>query len=161
MGTTCIGLVFDLSSTLAALVSHQFVVNRKKCSFGQQSVEYLGHVIDGEGVSMDPKKVQAVREWPVPKQVKGVWGFLGLTGYYRKFVRNYGAIARPLTELTKDNFHWNEETQHSFDSLKLAVASAPVLALPDFSAPIVVECDASGRGIGAVLMQQRRPSLFQ
>ncbi|XP_024959495.1 uncharacterized protein LOC112500284 [Cynara cardunculus var. scolymus] len=145
--------ICDLSLVLHVLMTNRFVVNQEKCSFGQSSVEYLGHIIDGKGVSIDLKKVQAVLDWPTPKQVKGVRGFLGLSSYYRKFVRNYGSIAKPLTELTKkDNFHWNEVTQQSFDLLKTAITTAPVLAFPNFSVPFVVECDASGCGIGAVLM---------
>lgn len=73
---------------LQVLLENQFVVNRKKCSFGQSSVDYLGHIITGKGVAMDPKKIEAVLAWPVPKQLKGLRGFLGLTGYYRKFIRH-------------------------------------------------------------------------
>lgn len=149
----------DLSTVLQVLFSNQFVVNRKKCSFGQTSIDYLGHIINGQGVAMDPKKISAVLEWPVPKQLKGLRGFLGLTGYYRKFVRHYGSIAKPLTDLTKkDAFGWSTEAQTAFDELKRAMVTAPVLALPDFSIPFTIECDASGRGIGAILMH-KDPSL--
>ena len=101
-----------LEEVLQLLSQNQFLVNKKKCLFGRTSVEYLGHIISGSRVSMDPTKVQCIREWPVPRNVRGVRGFLGLTGYYRKFIKDYGKIAKPLTELTKkDGFSWNLEAQ--------------------------------------------------
>lgn len=87
------GHLLDLASTLEILHQHHFVVNQKKCCFGQQAIEYSGHIINGVGVAMDPKKIEAVVDWPVPRNIKGLRGFLGLTGYYRKFIRHYGSIA--------------------------------------------------------------------
>ncbi|KAM0042733.1 putative nucleotidyltransferase, Ribonuclease H [Helianthus debilis subsp. tardiflorus] len=151
----------DLEEVFQILHSHHFKANPTKCSLGQRSIDYLGHVIDGQGVSMDPAKVSAVAEWPIPTTLKALRGLLGLTGYYRKFVKNYGSIARPLTNLTKkDAFLWSPEAQVAFDHLKQALISAPVLSLPDFSIPFVVECDASGCGIGAVLMQHNKPIAY-
>ncbi|KAK1435415.1 hypothetical protein QVD17_01178 [Tagetes erecta] len=151
----------DLEEVFNILLHNHFRANHQKCSFGQQSIDYLGHIIDGQGVSMDPKKVSAVVDWPTPRNLRALRGFLGLTGYYRKFVKNYGSIARPLTELTKkDAFLWNQAAHQAFDQLKHALVTAPVLVLPDFTKPFVVECDASGCGIGAVLMQNQKPIAY-
>lgn len=95
------------------------VANKKKSFFAQKSVEYLGHIISKNGVAMDPNKVASVLQWPIPKTVKGVCGFLGLAGYYRKFIKDYGKVAKPLTDLTKkEGFKWNEAAQKAFELLK-------------------------------------------
>jgi hypothetical protein len=153
--------VIHLEKVLNMLLENCFVANQKKCKFGCDHVDYLGHIISGQGVSVDPDKVKCVIEWPVPRNVKGVRGFLGLTGYYRKFIKDYGKIAKPLTELTKkDNFNWGLEAAAAFNKLKHIMTTTPVLTLPNFDIPFEVECDAAGRGIGAVLMQKKQPVAY-
>ena len=146
---------------LGALRQHRLFVKRTKCAFGVPSVAYLGHIISAEGVAMDPAKVQAITDSPQPRSACVVHGFLGLTGYYRKFVNDYGAIAAPLTALLKkEGFVWNDDVAAAFTKLKAAVTSAPVLAMPDFTNPFIVECDASTSGFGAVLLQDAHPIAF-
>ena len=148
-------IVFEL------LRQHRLFVKRSKCCFGVDVVAYLGHTISAAGVAMDPSKVQAIHEWPRPRSARAVRGFLGLAGYYRKFVHNYGSIAAPLTALLKkDGFTWGAAAEEAFGALKAAVTSAPVLALPDFTKLFVVECDASTHGFGAVLLQEGHPIAF-
>jgi hypothetical protein len=110
---------------------------------------------------MDSAKVQAIHDWPVPRSARAVRGFLGLAGYYRKFIHNYGAMAAPLTSLLKkEGFSWSTEADAAFETLKLAVTATPILAMPDFAKPFVVECDASSHGFRAVLIQDGHPIAF-
>lgn len=107
---------------------------------------------------IDPIKIEAVIKWPAPANVTQLRSFLGLTGYYRRFIQNYGLICKPLFQsLKKDNFHWGTEQQEAFNILKHRMTEAPVLALPDFFKPFILETDACNYGIGAVLMQGGRP----
>jgi hypothetical protein len=150
-----------LRIVLSELQRHHLFVKRSKCAFGARSVAYLGHVISAAGVAMDPAKVQAIFDWPVPRSARAVRGFLGLAGYYRKFVHNYGTVAAPLTALLKkDGFAWDDQAAAAFGALKAAITSAPVLAMPDFTKTFVVECDASSHGFGAVLVQEGHPVAF-
>ena len=118
------------------------------------AVQYLGHVISADGVAMDEAKVEAVQAWPQPRSKHGLCGFLGLAGYYQRFIQGFGTIAAPLTQLLKkDAFHWSDAATSAFAALKSALSAAPVLHLPDFSKDFVVDCDASGLGFGAVWLR--------
>jgi hypothetical protein len=108
-----------------------------------------------DGARVDPKKIEAMQDWLHPKTLKRLHGFLGLTGYYRKFVKNYGKIAAPLmTLLKKNSFTWTPAAAQDFQTLKTTMCTTSVLALPDFTKTFVLECDTSGKGINAVLMQE-------
>jgi hypothetical protein len=146
---------------LQVLVQHHLFAKLSKCRFAKFEIEYLGHLISQHGVQVDPSKLYAMVSWPFPRSIKALCGFLGLTGYYRKFIRNYGLIVAPLTSLLKKNsFVWSFEATQAFEALKLAATCPPVLRLPDFSQPFVIECDARGTGLGMVLMQDGRPFAF-
>jgi hypothetical protein len=137
-------------------------LKRSKCTFAQRSMSYLGHIISGQSVATDPIKVQVIVDRPVPALVKELRSFLGLAGYYRKFVKHFGIIARPLTDLLKKNmmFVWTTKHDTAFATLKKAMSSAPVLSIPDFSQPFAIETDASATGVGAVLLQNGHPLAF-
>jgi hypothetical protein len=114
-------------------------------------LEYLGHIISASGVATAPGKIKAVQNWKSPTDTKQLRSFLGLAGYYRKFIKNYGLISRPLTDILKKNtpFLWTLQLQQSFEELKHALVTTPVLRLPNFAKPFLVETDASDRGVGA------------
>ncbi|XP_074351377.1 putative mitochondrial protein AtMg00860 [Apium graveolens] len=124
-------------------------IKLSKCSFAVQQIEYLGHFISSKGVETDLQKISAITCWQVPKTVKELRGFLGLAGYYRKFIKGYALLSKPLTNLLKTGaFQWTKEAQHSFEQLKNALSTAPVLAVPNFDIPFEIETDASQFGIG-------------
>uniref|UniRef100_A0A8R7QW36 Reverse transcriptase domain-containing protein n=1 Tax=Triticum urartu TaxID=4572 RepID=A0A8R7QW36_TRIUA len=150
-----------VEKTLTALRKHQLYAKLSKCTFATDQVAYLGHIISAEGVSTDPGKIQAVLYWEEPENVSQLRGFLGLTGYYRRFVKNYGQICRPLHDmLKKDAFNWGPAQSQAFQLLKQTMTGCRVLAMPDFSLPFTIEADACATGIRPVLMQRGRPLAF-
>ncbi|WVZ04461.1 hypothetical protein V8G54_025267 [Vigna mungo] len=150
-----------LQQVLQILEDHKLYAKMSKCSFGLEQIDYLGHIVSSRGVQMKDTKIQVVLQWLVPKTIKQLRGFLGLTGYYRRFIKGYATIVNPLTNLLKkDNFKWSNEASNAFLALKNAITTAPVLSLLDFSKPFVLETYASGPGIGAVLSQDRHPIAF-
>ena len=148
-------VVFEL------LCANQLVARKEKCVFGSSQMEYLGHVITKEEVATDPNKVVVMMNWHIPINIKQLRGFLGLTRYYRKFVKGYGELCRPLTQLLKKgSFNWTSSSTMAFKQLKRAISKPPILALPNFDKTFVVETDASGVGMGAVLMQEGHSLAF-
>jgi hypothetical protein len=151
-----------VKAVFSILDKNQFKVKLSKCAFAQNKLQYLGYVVSREGVATDPDKVAVIKSWPTPKNVKDIRSFLGLAGYYRKFVQNFGIISQPLKKLLKKGqaFVWLDDQQQAFLALKTTLTSAPVLALPNFSQPFEIEIDASDKGIGAVLHQTGHPIAF-
>jgi hypothetical protein len=148
--------VEHLHIVLQCLRDHKLYAKFSKCEFWLDSVKFLGHTISNEGISVDPSKVQEVMDWKPPKSVHPIRSFLGLAGYYRRFVPNFSRIAKSMTELLKKGikFAWDEKCENAFQTLKEYLTSALVLAQPDNSKPYEVYCDASGTGLGCVLLQE-------
>ena len=126
-----------------------------KCTFFQEEVTYLGHIVSARGVATDHTKTEKVATWPEPRTLAEVQGFLGLASYYRRFIKNFAAIAKPLHRLTEKGreFCWTEACADAFKELKHRLTTAPILAFPDYNLPFILDTDASGTGIGAVLSQ--------
>ncbi|GKB96177.1 putative nucleotidyltransferase, ribonuclease H [Tanacetum coccineum] len=145
-----LGLILEL------LKKEKLYAKFSKCEFWLQEVQFLGHVINGDGIHVDPSKIEAVKNWEAPRTPSEVRSFLGLAGYYRRFIENFSKIAKSLTILTQKckTFDWGEEQELAFQTLKDKLCNTPVLALPDGPEDFVVYCDASGLVLGCVLMQR-------
>jgi hypothetical protein len=143
---------------LQRLRDHHLYAKFSKCEFWLDSVKFLGHTISSEGISVDPTKVQEVMDWKPPTSVHQIRSFLGLAGYYRRFILDFSKIAKPMTELLKKEakFYWDDKCEEAFHTLRKFLTTAPVLAQPDSTKPFDVYCGASGTGLGCVLMQNNR-----
>ena len=137
-----------------------FKIQPEKCVFTTDTVEYLGHICTPSGIRPDPGKIRAIEEYPVPRTVRDIRVFIWLAGYYRRHVRNFAELAKPLTNFTRKDvpFNWTEEQQNAFDQLKRSLSTEPLFIYPDFSQLFIVACDASTKAVGAVLSQIREGS---
>ena len=142
-----------------------------KCHFFKEEIEYLGHVVSGEGISTNPKKVEAVTKWPTPHTVYDVRSFLGFVGYCRRFIKNFSKIAKPIRKVitglenqskrtAKKTFvEWTEAANSAFEHLKELCVSTPILAYPDYQLPFILHTDISSEGLGEVLYQKQKGKL--
>ena len=163
-----------LEAVFTRLQDHNLKLKAKKCDFLKSEVTYLGHVVSEEGIKTDPEKTEAIKNWPVPKSVKDVRSFLGFAGYYRRFIKGFANIARPLNDLLvgistngkikmkkptekkkKPAFIWTERQQHAFEEIRQKLSEPPILAYADYSLPFQLHTDASTTGLGAVLYQNQ------
>ncbi|GJT47142.1 reverse transcriptase domain-containing protein [Tanacetum coccineum] len=133
-----------------------------KCEFWLQEVHFLRHLVNHEGIHMDPSKIKAMKSWKAPTTPSEVRSFLGLAGYYRRFIENFSKIAKPFTSLTQKNqkYEWGEKQEKAFQTLKDNLCNAPILSLPDGVEDFVVYCDASNQGLGCVLMKRDKSVIY-
>jgi hypothetical protein len=145
-----------LRLVLQKLRDNQLYAKLSKCEFWLKEVSFLSHVITGRGIAVDPGKVRDVLNWEPPTTVSKIRSFLGLAGYYRRFIEGFSKIVKPITSLLgKDKkFVWSKACQNSFDELRKRLTTAPVLAMPDIRKSFSIYCDASKQGLGCVLMQE-------
>jgi hypothetical protein len=145
-----------LRLVLQKLRDNQLYAKYSKCEFWIDEVPFLGHIISNGGISVDPAKVKEIMAWSIPTTVTEIWSFLGLAGYYRRFIEGFSKIAKPMTSLLEKGreFKWDEKCQDSFDQLKKRLMSPPVLVMPDLQKGFDIYCDACGQGLGCVLMQE-------
>ena len=147
-----------LHMVLSRLREHHLKAKFSKCSFWEKEIKFLGHIITKEGIAVDPSKVLAIQTWRKPRSVTEVRSFMGMAGYYRRFIRDFAKKSTPLTQLTKKEqpFVWSEKCEEAFRQLKEDLTQAPVLKIPEANEDFVVYTDASGSGLGAVLMQDNQ-----
>ncbi|GJY55352.1 putative reverse transcriptase domain-containing protein [Tanacetum coccineum] len=140
------------------LMNRELYAKFSKCEFSIPKVQFLGHVIDSKGIHVDPTKIESIKDWASPKSPTEILQFLGLAGYYRRFIEGFSKIAKPMTKLTqkKVKFEWSDKQEAAFQLLKQKLCSAPILALPEGSKYFIAYCDASKKGLGAVLMQREK-----
>lgn len=149
----------DLRRVFELLSRDQWLVKLSKCRFAQESIAYLGHVVSAQGVGTDPTKINSIQQWPQPTDIKQLRSFLGLAGYYRKFVQHFAVLARSLNDLLKKGslLVWTAAHSSAFEALKSALMVAHMLVLPDFNKPFQLQTDASESGVGAVLFKTDTP----
>ena len=152
-----------LRIVMQVLRDNQFYCKRSKCQFAQSAMLYLGHIISGDGIAVDPAKINKVVQWPLPQSKLDIQRFLGLTNYFRKIIPRYAEMVAPLTDLTKKatTWEWTPHCQQAWDDVKQALVTPPLLAFPDPQKPYQVITDASGIGIAAVLLQEGRPIAYE
>ncbi|KAD3640145.1 hypothetical protein E3N88_29368 [Mikania micrantha] len=145
-----------LRKILELLREKKLYAKFSKCEFWLREVKFLGHVVNSEGIHVDPAKIEAIKNWDTPKTPTEIRSFLGLAGYYRRFISNFSKIALPLTKLTQKSepFVWEQKQEDAFQTLKQKLCNAPILSLPEGCDDFVVYCDASHQGLGCVLMQR-------
>ncbi|GJW56567.1 putative reverse transcriptase domain-containing protein [Tanacetum coccineum] len=147
-----------LKLILELLKKEELYAKFSKCEFWIPKVQFLGYVIDSQGIHVDPAKIESIKDWASPKSRTEIHQFLGLAGYYRRFIEGFSKIAKPMTKLTqkKVKFVWGDKQEAAFQLLKQKLYSAPILALPEGSEDFIVYCDASIKGLGTVLMQREK-----
>ncbi|GJS69956.1 putative reverse transcriptase domain-containing protein [Tanacetum coccineum] len=147
-----------LKQILGLLKKEELYAKFSKCEFWIPQVQFLGHVIDSDGIHVDPAKIESIKDWTSPKSPTEIRQFLGLAGYYWRFIEGFSKIAKPMTKLTqkKVKFEWGDKQEAAFQLLKQKLCSAPILALPEGSEDFIAYCDASKKGLGAVLMQREK-----
>ena len=155
LGRTFTEHLSNLGSVFSRIRDAGLKIKPEQCSFLKEKVKYLSHIVSKEGIAADPEKTATVKTWPTPTSTKEVQQFLGLANYYRRFIKDFAQIAKPLHKLTErtSSFLWTTECQKSFEILRHLLSSPPILSYPDFIKPFILDTDASNDGIGGVLSQ--------
>jgi hypothetical protein len=152
-----------LQLVLQVLREHQLYAKFSKCDFFQKQIHYLGHVLSEEGVAVDPNKIRSIMEWPTPKDVSDIRSFMGLAGYYRRFIKEFSKIGCPITALQRKGtkFPWTQQCEERFQTLKYLLTHAPMLKIADLEVDFLVCTDACKEGLGGVLMQEGKVICYE